>query len=505
MPPEAGTSFARKSRVASEFSAVSAAWRGHRDRFFMEHVSRHHKVMTLVGAAQVVASLSVMWAGGMAHWRCVAALCVFLGFSCLNKLVFRNLDTPIKLERKFTIIGSMSQITVITMVALTGGLHSPLTPSLIMSVIFALLFFGPHAVTARITMLLAVLCVVVAVLPLSVIGPGLPATPHAIAMLIGLAWLLFSLHFAVRQLSIASAAAAMAIEDLRESRVSDAQAQTRRLRSVGSKVAHELKNPLAAIKGLVQLVDRSPESERTHDRLAVVHSEIARMETILREYLSFARPLEDLKPEKIDVADVLNDIASVVAGRIDHGNLALTLDVSPTAIQADPRRLRDAMLNLVTNAIEATPAGGTIFVSTAPTADGAAIEVRDTGRGIADKHLSQLGTSFFTTRTDGTGLGVVLAQGVITQHGGTIKYESVLGAGTRVLVTLPTTPPSVAPLPWPEDASDFAPDECAAKLKSMLREAQLAEAQCNKSWFGDDRSEAGDNAQLPHAVVRPTP
>ena len=489
--------------MASEFSAVSAAWRGHRDRYFMEHVSRHHKVMSLVGAVQLVASLGVMWAGGMAPWRCVTALIVFMAFSCLNKVVFRNIDTPTKLERKFTIIGSMSQITVVTMVALTGGLHSPLTPSLIMSVIFALLFFGPHAVTARITMLLAVLCVVVAVLPTTVIGPSLAATPHAIAMLIGLAWLLFSLHFAVRHLSIASAAAAMAIEDLRESRVIDAQAQTRRLRSVGSKVAHELKNPLAAIKGLVQLVDRAPESERTHDRLAVVHSEIARMETILREYLSFARPLEDLRPEAIDVADVLNDLASVVAGRIDHGRLTLTLDMAPTAIQADPRRLREAMLNLITNAIEATPAGGTIYVTTAPTQDGAAIEVRDTGRGIADKHLSQLGTSFFTTRSDGTGLGVVLAQGVIAQHGGTIKYDSELGAGTRVLVTLPATPPSIAPLPWPEDNDNFVPDECAAKLKSMLREAELAEAQCRKSWYGDAPSES--DAALPHAVVRPTP
>ena len=83
---------------------------------------------------------------------------------------------------------------------------------------------------------------------------------------------------------------------LREERLAEAEAQLRRLQSVGAKVAHELKNPLASIKGLCQLVARTPESERTQERLAVVASEIARMETILDEYLSFSRPLEDLKP-----------------------------------------------------------------------------------------------------------------------------------------------------------------------------------------------------------------
>ncbi len=106
---------------------------------------------------------------------------------------------------------------------------------------------------------------------------------------------------------------------LREERLTEAEAKLQRLQSVGAKVAHELKNPLASIKGLCQLVARTPESERTQERLAVVASEISRMETILSEYLSFSRPLEDLEPEAARPRRrSRRDVIDVLAGRAEQ-------------------------------------------------------------------------------------------------------------------------------------------------------------------------------------------
>jgi signal transduction histidine kinase len=238
---------------------------------------------------------------------------------------------------------------------------------------------------------------------------------------------------------------------LREERLSDAEAQLRRLQSVGAKVAHELKNPLASIKGLCQLVARTPESERTQERLAVVASEISRMETILNEYLSFSRPLEDLRPEPLDVSAIARDVLDVLAGRADQAGVTLTLDGNATAVHGDARRLKEALINLVANAIEATPNGGTVALRLRNGGNAVVLEVRDSGRGIAPEDLDRIGTSFFTTRPTGTGLGVVLAQGVINQHGGTLTYASTLGLGTTATIMLPVRP-AATPEPVPRAA-----------------------------------------------------
>jgi signal transduction histidine kinase len=259
------------------------------------------------------------------------------------------------------------------------------------------------------------------------------------------------LHQMAGKLAVAATQAGETYACLREERVAEAEAQLRRLQSVGAKVAHELKNPLAAIKGLCQHVARTPNNERTAERLAVVEAEIARMETILREYLSFSRPLEDLRPETIELGALARDVCEVLAGRADGAGIELAVEGPPTRVQGDPRRLKEALINLVANAIEATPAGGNVVLRVRPAGGTATLEVRDTGRGIAPDDLARLGTSFFTTRDGGTGLGVVLAQGVITQHGGTLVYASTLGEGTSATITLPVTT-SAAPELGPRGA-----------------------------------------------------
>jgi signal transduction histidine kinase len=126
----------------------------------------------------------------------------------------------------------------------------------------------------------------------------------------------------------------------------------------------------------------------------------------------------------------------VLAARADDARVRLYSEGDATVL-ADPRRLKEALLNLVANAIEATPPGGEVAVEVRPAREETEIVIRDTGRGMAAETLRRIGTPFFTTRDDGTGLGVVLARSMIAQHGGSLRYESAPGKGTSVRVTLP--------------------------------------------------------------------
>jgi two-component system, NtrC family, sensor histidine kinase HydH len=207
--------------------------------------------------------------------------------------------------------------------------------------------------------------------------------------------------------------------------------------SMGVKVAHELRNPLTAMKALVQLGLRSPAESPSHGRLAILETEITRMQAILQGYLSSSRPLEEVEPERVDLGRLVSDTLLVVSGQASRARVRL-LARGDATIEADARRLKEALLNLVVNAIEATSPGGEVDVEVCPSPGQAEIVVRDTGRGMPPETLRRLGTPFFTTREGGIGLGVVLARSVFALHGGSLRYESEPGKGTIVRATLPS-------------------------------------------------------------------
>src|SRR4030095_4494737 len=134
--------------------------------------------------------------------------------------------------------------------------------------------------------------------------------------------------------------------------------------------------------------------------------------------------------ETVDLRALAHDVVEILDGRAVQGGVTLALEGNAPAVHGDPRRLKEALLNLASNALEATPSGGTITFRIRNSAPGGMLDVIDPGRGISPEHLEPLGTSFFTTRPGGTGLGVVLAQNVITQHGGSLAYVSTPGKGT---------------------------------------------------------------------------
>jgi len=203
---------------------------------------------------------------------------------------------------------------------------------------------------------------------------------------------------------------------------------------VTASLVHELKNPLAAVKALVQLVLSGPLDERTRRRLDVVQTEIAHMEAILRDQ-TVRRPAVDVEP--VELGALADDVLAVLEARAATAGVALGRHPATATIAGDRARLRSALLNLVGNAIEATPAGGRVDLRVWQWFGHVHVEIRDTGKGIAAEDLARLGTPFFTRREDGTGLGILLARSVVAAHGGTLEYDSQVGRGTVAHVTLP--------------------------------------------------------------------
>ncbi|MGN6108693.1 MAG: two-component system sensor histidine kinase NtrB [Kofleriaceae bacterium] len=417
----------------------------------MKETRQTSALMMGLGVVVQLALFAILLHGGCAPWRVAGLGGLYLGFFVSHRWIMRCTESS-RVASAFIMMNITAQLFVVGSAAFTGGVHSPFITNTVLPAIVSLLFFGPQAVSRWVALANALLIVAMVSLPVEVVGPPLPQVHYTLGMVISLAWFLFMLHLLVGKLAVVASRAGASVACLREERLSDAEAQLRRLQSVGAKVAHELKNPLASIKGLCQLVARTPESERTQERLAVVSSEISRMETILNEYLSFSRPLEDIKPEPIDLGALARDVLDVLDGRAVNVGVALELEGKAPPVQGDPRRLKEALINLVANAIEATPSGGSVAVRLRGGPSGVVLDVQDTGRGIAPEDLERLGTSFFTTRPNGTGLGVVLAQGVITQHGGTLSYASTPGKGTTATISLPVQCAAGAPEPAPRAA-----------------------------------------------------
>ncbi|HSD90463.1 MAG TPA: histidine kinase dimerization/phospho-acceptor domain-containing protein, partial [Kofleriaceae bacterium] len=374
IPEVSGTRVAVENKHVSEYEGLPCrpsqarialhadAWRKQRDNFFLENSEASAKKMIKLGCMQQLITVGVLWHAGYATWRIVALLGTYVAFGVFHRLLIgraRCADAP-PIDQTFILMNVTSQVLIVGSAILTGGAHSPFIPATLLPAVLSLLFFGPHAVARWMAVANGLLMLAMLALPSDVVGPQLPNFHYVALMFIGIAWNLFVLHMMVGKVAQVANRAGESVAVLREERLDELDAQLVRLQSVGAKVAHELKNPLASIKGLCQLVARTPESERTQERLAVVASEISRMETILSEYLSFSRPLEDLSPQTLDLKVVTQDVLDVLAGRAEQAGVSLLLAGPVTPAEGDPRRLKEALINLVSNAIEATPTGGRV-------------------------------------------------------------------------------------------------------------------------------------------------
>lgn len=211
-------------------------------------------------------------------------------------------------------------------------------------------------------------------------------------------------------------------------------------------LAHEIRNPLNAAvlqmhllgKQVEREVPNEPARASMRDRVTIVVGEIKRLGRLLTEFLELARP-RGLSREKVAISEVLDSVIEmhqaeasqrgVTVEHVDEG------DVPP--VLGDREKLRQVFVNLFVNALDATPHGGSVRLTTRREGDRVRIEVIDTGCGIAEADLLRLFDPFFTTKPGGTGLGLSIVRKILEQHGGSLRVGSKLNQGTTVAVELP--------------------------------------------------------------------
>ncbi|MGD2064381.1 MAG: ATP-binding protein [Nitrospirota bacterium] len=218
----------------------------------------------------------------------------------------------------------------------------------------------------------------------------------------------------------------------------------RRLESMGemlAAIAHECRNAMGAVTGYARLLERAEigESERVQAVEGVLR-EVAAIESVLGECLDFVRP-RPLRRSAVNLGVLLEDVVSGTRALAEVGAVDLVLNPESTCeqIEADSEQLRQAFCNLVRNAIQASSPGDSVDIWAAPHSKEACFEVviSDRGCGISEEALEHVFDPFFTTRAEGTGLGMSIAQRVIVAHDGRMEIASQVGRGTTVRTVLP--------------------------------------------------------------------
>jgi two-component system, sporulation sensor kinase B len=210
------------------------------------------------------------------------------------------------------------------------------------------------------------------------------------------------------------------------------------LGELAASIAHEVRNPLTVVKGFLQLMQQEEEGKK-HEYLSLVLSELGRAESIITDYLNFAKPqfekMEEflLRHVLLEVVMLLDPLAAKQGVQLER-----SFDESDFSLYTDRNQLKQALVNIIKNAIEATPEGGTVTINTQSNPQHASVYIVDTGKGMTPEQLSRIGTLFYTTKDKGTGLGTSVSLRIIETMKGKVSYDSKPGAGTKVTLTLPS-------------------------------------------------------------------
>jgi signal transduction histidine kinase len=243
-------------------------------------------------------------------------------------------------------------------------------------------------------------------------------------------------------LALFSSQAAVAIHNTHEYERLRSGALTA-LGRMATQVAHELKNPLAGI--LLYASHLEHRAARGHDAEGAetarkISLAVERLGAVVAEITAFGRPPE-LHRARTALHPLLDECLAFARARHGGGGVEIVRDYDATCPEAllDARELRKAFLNLILNGLEALEGKGSLTMRTvnAPADNAIAVTIEDTGEGMSEETLSRVFEMFFTTKPQGTGLGMAIARSVIARHGGDMRLQSALGRGTRVVVRLP--------------------------------------------------------------------
>ncbi len=237
------------------------------------------------------------------------------------------------------------------------------------------------------------------------------------------------------------------IVDITQERLlQDQLRKTERLAELGtlaSGMAHEIGTPMNVILGRAELLMRKAKDEHTRTGLATIVTQVERITKIMNQLLSFARRRPSER-RPVDLRTVVTDVLDVLQEKLRKHRIQVQRMEAPSLPRAcaDPDQMNQVLLNLVLNACQAMPEGGTLTLELRPVGTMVEMRVEDTGCGISEEDAGKVFDPFFTTKPvgEGTGLGLTVVHGIIQEHEGTIRISSVPGKGATLVVTLPTHP-----------------------------------------------------------------
>ncbi|MFO7560439.1 MAG: ATP-binding protein [Desulfobacterales bacterium] len=230
----------------------------------------------------------------------------------------------------------------------------------------------------------------------------------------------------------------------RDIQIQKAMMQQEKMVSIGrlsAGVAHEINNPLTTILTSAMLTQEEVDpNSSVYQELKTISGEALRCRKIVKSLLDFSRQTKPTK-RMSGLNDVVQESFVLTRKQAAFDDICVTVDFEENLppVNIDKDQIQQTLINLALNAIEATPAGGSVKLKTRylPETKMVQVDVSDTGVGIAPENIDKIFEPFFTTRENGTGLGLAISHGIIEQHGGTIKVESQLGQGTHFIISLP--------------------------------------------------------------------
>jgi signal transduction histidine kinase len=198
------------------------------------------------------------------------------------------------------------------------------------------------------------------------------------------------------------------------------------LGELAARVAHEIRNPLISIGGFARRLEKKLTGD-TQEYAKIIVNEVSRLENILKGILGFVKGAEG-KRTTVNINELIEDIIYLITPELHQRGNSIVKDLSesPIITVINPDRIKEALLNIITNANQATD-HGTVTIKTRLEDEEAVIEISDTGCGIKEEDLKNIFNPFFTTKSQGTGLGLAVTRKIIQEHNGRIKVESVCG------------------------------------------------------------------------------
>jgi signal transduction histidine kinase len=340
-------------------------------------------------------------------------------------------------------------VTLFVVITLTGGVRSPLVPVLPVFVVMqTLLLPQPTArrVAAAPAMFVLILGAVQAFGPAALVralefggemqSAGARMTCMRTVLLFAFAANAYAIARVVRSTFESMARRALAARDEALQSYAD---ETRTLTTLAGEIAHEIKNPLASVKALAALLGREL-SGRAADSMAVMRREIDRMQGILDEFLNFSRPLVPLAQGEVDVIALCADVAALHEGVAAERRVRIRVQCGEgLLVRCDRRKVKQILVNLLQNAIAASPVGGEIGIDadavTVDEAPAIRIAVRDQGGGLPPEIAPRIFSPGVTTKSGGSGFGLTVSRALARQHGGELTLRNgVVGCVGELLL-----------------------------------------------------------------------